>query len=82
MIITAKEKIFKFNPERYYENIAKIHGCQIIINGIMPTLKNYLRLLTSTNQFLKNYSYLIEIDTEIKTIHKEKWNKILSEIIK
>jgi DNA (cytosine-5)-methyltransferase 1 len=100
MVINAKEKIFKFNPERYYifssldikksdldnvnqeiENIAKIHGCQIIINGIIPTLKYYLRLITSTNQFLENYSTLIEIDTEIKTIHKEKWNQILSEII-
>jgi DNA (cytosine-5)-methyltransferase 1 len=53
------------------------HGCQIIINGLLPTIKYYLRLITSLEDFVSNYSLLIEKDTEIKKIHKEKWNELM-----
>lgn len=53
------------------------HGCQIIINGLLPTIKYYLRLFTSLDDFLLKYNKLIEDDTEIKLIHKQKWNELL-----
>ncbi len=53
------------------------HGCQIIINGLLPTIKYYLRLITSLDEFVSNYSDLIEKDKEIKKIHKEKWNELI-----
>lgn len=56
------------------------HGCQIIINGLLPTIKYYLRLITSLEEFVSNYNKLIENDTEIKKIHKEKWNEILKKL--
>lgn len=55
------------------------HGCQVIINGVIPSLKYYLRLITSLQEFIDNYSNLIENDSELKPIHKEKWNQILQE---
>lgn len=58
------------------------HGCQIIINGLLPTIKYYLRLITSLDEFINNYNNLIEIDTEIKKIHKEKWNKLIDKHLK
>jgi len=58
------------------------HGCQIIINGLLPTIKYYLRLITSLDEFIKNYSNLIENDTEIKKIHKEKWNELIDKHLK
>ncbi|MCU0326363.1 MAG: hypothetical protein MUF45_14080 [Spirosomaceae bacterium] len=62
------------------ENIKITHGCQIIINGIIPTLKYYLRLITNLTDFVSNYSKLIEIDKELKIIHKEKWNELLGNL--
>ncbi len=63
-----KEIINKFQVE---------HGCQIIINGLLPTIKYYLRLITSLNSFISNYNFLVENDNEIKVIHKEVWNNLL-----
>ena len=56
------------------------HGCQIIINGILPTLKYYLRLISDLNKFLVIYSTAIEKDLEIKTIHKQKWAELVLEL--
>lgn len=57
------------------------HGCQIIINGLLPTIKYYLRLITSLDEFVINYSDLIEKDSEIKKIHKEKWNELITKFL-
>lgn len=53
------------------------HGCQIILNGVLPTIKYYLRLVDNTEQFIKVYSKLIEEDGELKRIHKTTWNDII-----
>lgn len=53
------------------------HGCQIILNGVTPTLKYYLRLITSLDEFIKNYNQAIKIDKELKKSHKDKWNELL-----
>ena len=58
------------------------HGCQIIINGLLPTIKYYLRLITSLDDFIMNYNILIENDAEIKKIHKEKWNELINKHLK
>lgn len=55
------------------------HGCQVIINGVVPSLKYYLRLISSLEFFLSTYSHLIEKDVELKPIHKEKWNEIIKQ---
>jgi DNA (cytosine-5)-methyltransferase 1 len=57
--------------------IKENHGCLIIINGLIASLKYYLRLVSSTEGFIKAYSNLVGTDTELKKIHKEKWNEIL-----
>jgi DNA (cytosine-5)-methyltransferase 1 len=53
------------------------HGCQIIINGLLQTIKYYLRLINSLEEFVLNYSKLIETDKEIQKTHKEKWNRLI-----
>lgn len=62
------------------QRIKNVHGCQLIVNGIMPSLKYYLRLLDNTFEFVENYVSLLKIDTALKFEHKEKWNKIISEL--
>lgn len=65
------------------EVICKIrteHGCQIIVNGIMPTLKYYLRLLDNTDIFVKRYVQNLTDNTEINFEHKIAWNKVCEKI--
>ena len=97
MVRIAREKIYKFNPNRYYilsnaglsqqdnvviseliHEVKEKHGCQIIINGLIPTLKYYLRLIECLDKFITNYGSLIERDKELQKIHKEKWNELIN----
>jgi len=73
-----KEEYTKIEEE--IQRIKNVHGCQLIVNGIMPTLKYYLRLLTNTFEFIDNYVNLLEVDQALKFEHKEQWNKLISEM--
>ena len=67
------------SQEKINEEIAKIfqaHGCQMIVNGIEPTLKYYLRLLNSTALFIDVYVSLLETDPAIPYPLKEAWNRL------
>lgn len=67
----------KSEIESLIDNLKIKHGCQIIINGLLPTIKYYLRLISSLDDFVLNYSKLVEKDTELQKIHKEKWNELI-----
>lgn len=60
--------------------IKNVHGCQLIVNGIMPTLKYYLRLLTDPYEFVEHYVNLLEEDKALKFEHKERWNTLISDL--
>ncbi|MEW6109478.1 MAG: DNA methyltransferase [Nitrospirota bacterium] len=59
--------------------ILKIHGCQVIVNGLYPSLKYYLRLLHNTYDFIENYVENLKVDKTIKYEHKLKWNAIIGQ---
>lgn len=59
-------------------DIQKKCGCQVIANGVEPTLKYYLRLLENPDTFIIAYAELLEKDQDIKYEHREAWNKIVS----
>jgi len=59
------------------ERVKEKHGCQIVINGVLPTLKYYLRLISNLEEFIALYSSLIQEDSELKACHKEKWNELI-----
>ena len=62
--------------------IHRQHGCEVIVNGILPSLKYYLRLLSSPQLFLENYSKNLQLDfkqkAEIKETHLRYWETLLS----
>ena len=60
--------------------IKNVHGCQLIVNGIMPTLKYYLRLLSDPYEFVEHYVNLLEQDKALKFEHKERWNTLISDL--
>lgn len=67
--------------EQELQRIRKIHGCQVIVNGVYTTLQYYLRLIKEPATFISNYVELLKSDDNIKFLHKSKWNDIVSEDI-
>jgi DNA (cytosine-5)-methyltransferase 1 len=66
--------------EKIINDIKVIHGCQVVINGVIPTLKYYFRLISNIGDFVDSYSNLIQNDLELKLIHKQTWNTLISEL--
>lgn len=60
------------------ERIKNIHGCHVIVNGLVSSLTYYLRLLLNTANFIENYVNLVEVDTALKFEHKKQWNVVIS----
>mgnify|MGYP001579503185 FL=1 len=63
------------------EKISDEHGCQVIVNGIIDSLKYYLRLLDNADHFLAKYGENLEKDLVIKAEQKRLWNEIISATI-
>lgn len=77
---TGENKEEKQEIEKIICNIKKSHGCQVVINGVIPTLKYYLRLISNISNFVNIYSNLIQHDSELKFIHKKTWNELILEL--
>lgn len=73
--ISEKDKI-----DKEIERIKNIHGCHVIANGLVHSLKYYLRLLSDTSVFIENYVNLLETDSALKFEHKIGWNDIISKM--
>jgi len=62
------------------EKIKQQHGCQVIVNGLMSSLKYYLRLINETDQFITNYAENITKDLALKYDHKIIWKGLVENI--
>lgn len=58
------------------ELIKKLLGCQVIANGVIQSIKYYLRLLTNPSDIFPVYAELLKSDSVITYEHKNIWNKI------
>ena len=52
------------------------YGCEVIVNGVAPTLEYYLRLMKDTDDFIENFVTLLETDEGIGYSLKTAWNEI------
>jgi DNA (cytosine-5)-methyltransferase 1 len=52
-------------------------GCQVIVNGVIPTIKYYLRLLTDPSVVFPIYIKLIKSDRALSHEHRIAWNTIV-----
>jgi len=59
--------------------ISEQHGCQVIVNGLLGTIKYYLRLVNNPSEFMNLYSSAVLRDKVIKTSHKRLLKKLLME---
>ncbi|MBK8898504.1 MAG: hypothetical protein IPN66_15170 [Candidatus Competibacteraceae bacterium] len=57
-------------------NIKAMYNCQLISNGLIPSLKYYLRLLSDPSLVFPKYVELLVLDKAIKHEHRDTWNKL------
>lgn len=58
------------------ENVKRLLGCQMIVNGVLPSIKYYLRLLSNSGSVLPVYAKELETDKAIGFEHRDVWNKV------
>lgn len=89
-ILTTAEPNIRRGEERkviqFVADIRKRHGCEVIVNGLIPSLKYYLRLVQNLDKFMARYSKNIKIEASVSTVikleHLEKWNEIIKKGLK
>ncbi len=81
-ILSTKSPVESDLPEiqKTVNQLKNIHGCQMVVNGVKPTLKYYLRLLEDTSIFIDCYTRLMSLDKAILFEHKEEWNNLVSSL--
>tara|TARA_B110001469_G_scaffold127352_1_gene147871 strand:+ start:1396 stop:2559 length:1164 start_codon:yes stop_codon:yes gene_type:complete len=52
-------------------------GCQVIVNGVFPTMQYYLRLVRSPQDFYHKYTSLLASDSSVYHEHRQAWNEII-----
>lgn len=52
-------------------------GCQVIVNGVFPTIQYYLRLVSTPSRVYKKYTDLLMVDSAVTHEHRETWNKLI-----
>lgn len=57
-------------------NLKAMYNCQVIANGVIPSLKYYLRLLSDPSLVIPRYVELLMTDKAVKHEHREVWNKL------
>jgi DNA (cytosine-5)-methyltransferase 1 len=81
LLTTSEEFIKKGHEHLIQQKLKEIRnetGCQIIVNGIIPTLKYYLRLLNDPEKVVKDYTELIAKDESVQDEHRRLWMEILT----
>lgn len=81
VLSTAREYLAENDREEIENTMKRVRqetGCQTIVNGLYPSLQYYLRLISDTGEFLKNYTAQVETDKDVKAPHKAIWLDILT----
>jgi len=68
------------------EAYKRLHPCQIVTNGVIPSLKYYLRLVSHPQAFVDEYTQWLEHEYQhasgIKKEHLQVWKEIRQEILR
>ena len=63
---------------RVIYNIQAVYDCQVIVNGVIPTIRYYLRLLDDPSAVFPAYVELLQNDNAIAHEHRTGWNKVVT----
>lgn len=86
-ILTTHEPNFEnYNAiMREIQNYSKIHSCQVIINGVIPSLKYYMRLMNNPQAFVDEYTKWLAFEYQrasgIKRKHLQVWQEIRQKVL-
>lgn len=61
-------------------NIKAVYNCQVIANGVMPSLRYYLRLLDVPSSVFPAYVELLRNDKAIAHEHRTAWNAVVKNL--
>lgn len=76
ILTTYEEQILSDELTSAANQVEKLLGCQMIINGVIPSIRYYLRLLTNPGKVIPEYVSLLVADGAISFEHRDVWNKI------
>lgn len=69
---------------REIETMRNLHPCQVVVNGVLPSLKYYLRLVNSPAKMIVLYTQTLEAEYRrggaIKRLHLETWQAICRDV--
>lgn len=63
--------------KRIIDNIKAVYDCQVIANGVMPSIRYYLRLLDDPSAVFSAYVDLLQSDKAIAHEHRTGWNDVV-----
>lgn len=67
--------------QRLISALLREHGCQLVINGVLPTIKYYLRLLEEPSKFLTAYQNLLMSDRRVTRAQQEKYQRLAQTVL-
>lgn len=62
---------------RIIDQIGTVYDCQVIANGVMATIRYYLRLLEDPSSVFPAYVELLRVDKAIAHEHRIAWNAVV-----
>lgn len=60
--------------------IRELHHCQLIANGLISSIKYYLRTISNPSLIFDKYVHLLSVDKAIKHEHREVWNSLATSL--
>ena len=81
-ILTTSESNFDDHESvmQEIEKYKEVHSCQIIVNGVIPSLKYYMRLISNPQDIIGEYTKWLEFEYQrasgIKREHLRVWQEI------
>lgn len=58
----------------------KSNGCEIVTNGVIESVRYYLRLLEDPVEFVNRYATLVQEDPDLGYEHRIAWNEICAQL--
>ena len=58
------------------DGFRRSNGCEIIVNGVLDSIKYYLRLIDSPSSFINRYTAIVESDPDLGYEHRLAWNAV------
>ena len=86
-ILTTSEPNFDDHESvmQEIEKYKKVHSCQIIVNGVIPSLKYYIRLISNPQGYIDEYTKWLEFEYQrasgIKREHVRVWQEIRQDLL-